>query len=85
MAAGLDCAGGALPDVPWGAAVPGRVGMVCLRLGASGSTKGPFCPQPQRTPHAYIISPATTKRLMNSSITGGATGSAGTSPGGSES
>jgi hypothetical protein len=85
LVAGVDSAGAGVPAVLLGAAVPGKVGMVCLRFGASGSTNGPFCPQAQRAPHAYTISPARTKDFIRLSITGQPKGSAGTSLGGGES
>jgi hypothetical protein len=79
LVAGFDSVGvgagaGAVPGV-WsvlflGAAVPGKVGMVCLRLAASGSTKGPFCPQAHRAPNTHKISHVRTKHFMLLSITG---------------
>jgi hypothetical protein len=67
-----------------GAAVLGKVGMVCLRFGESGNTKGPFCPHAHNAPDNRIISTASTKPFIKSSITG-RHAPAGTSPGGNES
>jgi hypothetical protein len=47
-----------------GEPLAGNVGMVCLRLAASGNTKGPFCPHAYKATDAQTISPARSEHFM---------------------
>jgi hypothetical protein len=75
LVAGLESAGaGDLAPPSFGFGEAGNVGMVCLRLGASGRTSGPFCPQAASVPVRYTIKHAATKHFMVLSIPAGPLG-----------
>jgi hypothetical protein len=65
LVAGLESAGAAdLLPPSFGFGEAGNVGMVCLRLGASGRTSGPFCPQAASAPARYTIKHVIAKHFM---------------------
>ncbi len=66
-AAGLESLEGAgeLEPVSLGFARVGNVGMVCLRLGASGRTSGPFWPQAASAEVTYTIRHAATIHFID--------------------
>lgn len=69
LVAGFELFGaGDLEPSSLGFARVGNVGMVCLRLGASGRTSGPFWPQATSAEVRYTIRHAATKHFMNLSI-----------------
>ncbi len=73
LVAGLDSAGAGDP-LFFGLDGVGSVGIVCLRFGASGMTKGPFCPQPARAPARYTIKHEVARHFMDFKYTRGALG-----------